>query len=333
MKQKILLVFVTLSFLSINSCDDDIVGPQPGRRDYVWTEDTIKVTDDYLLLTRIWAYSPTYVWATGESAAFKVWFYDGKSWQLKNAERAKPGAVWGAGMNEVWIGDKYNKIWKYNGSGWSLFQEFKIEGFDNINIEDMSGSSSNDIYAAGAAVNYTTNNYKGIILHYDGKKWNFVNIPDLKVSFDNIEIEKKTNRLFLLASNYDNGFLDKIFVYDGSGIKEVISSYDGFGLGSIEGEIYINTTPKLLYKYVNNNLVLWKDFSGTTFQYNIHGRSEKDFISGSSDGIGHYNGTDYQTIYKTSLEINGIAVLEKDIFAISRDYSTGNNVIIHGVLK
>ena len=62
-----LLLLSLLSFLLLTafSCKDDVVTPpelQPGRRDYAWTVDTIDAPGDTYY--RMWASSPTDVWAT-----------------------------------------------------------------------------------------------------------------------------------------------------------------------------------------------------------------------------------------------------------------------------
>ena len=51
------------------------------------------------------------------------------------------------------------------------------------------------------------------------------------------------------------------------------------------------------------------------------------------DGITHYDGADFMTLYKTNLTVERGITFEKDVFFIGIDYSLGKNYIIHGQLK
>ena len=70
------------------------------------------------------------------------------------------------------------------------------------------------------------------------------------------------------------------------------------------GHIYFIMERKI-FKYRKEQFELWKDLSNTTFITGMSGRSEDDFFSNSIDGIGHYNGKDFQTIFKTDADITG----------------------------
>ena len=110
-----------------------------------------------------------------------------------------------------------------------------------------------------------------------------------------------------------------------------MSSYSGFGMSKINGTVYINSDRKI-YKYQNGNLQLWKDFTGTDFLSDFVGISGTDFINNSTKGLGHYNGIDYTTIYKTHLNLQSKIIFEKEIFVAAED-DNNHYIIIHGKLK
>ena len=66
----------------------------------------------------------------------------------------------------------------------------------------------------------------------------------------------------------------------------------------------------------------------------ISGRSLKDFFISANDGIGHYNGTDFSTLYKIyNAGITSSIVLEKDVYFLCPDQKVKRFYIIHGKLK
>ncbi len=85
---------------------------------------------------------------------------------------------------------------------------------------------------------------------------------------------------------------------------------------------------KNIYKYQDDTLVVWKDFSSTAHVGRVWGRNEIDFFTAGTNGLTHYNGTDLITLYPTSMFINEVFVLPKDVFMICN-----NKIIVHGTLK
>ena len=67
MKFLTVLFFICTALLLLNNCDstepvDDL---KPGRRDYVWTVDTIPVAD--AVMKDMWGSSPTDIWICGDA--------------------------------------------------------------------------------------------------------------------------------------------------------------------------------------------------------------------------------------------------------------------------
>ncbi|MCX6150364.1 MAG: hypothetical protein NTX22_07585 [Ignavibacteriales bacterium] len=332
-------VAITL-FLNL-SCKKSPTEPEdnstPGRRDYVWTADTIKI-DESLILTRIWGSSPTNVWAIGTSSwtATTIWHFNGKQWRCDSLSRnISPWAIFGLDSTEVWLGNINSTIWKYSNEHWGKYGEYKMEGYDYMGIMNFNGTSKNNIYGVGSISKYNSYDGKTVIMHYNGINWQFVNIPEVKGEFTDINIDNNTGTLVLPGFHIGEktGFTGFLYTWDGKELKELYSGYDTF-VATLNNKIYVTINQKI-YKYKSGNIELWMDYTGTKFGGQIRcGRSEKDFFWGSSDGIAHYNGTDLQTIYKTSLVSYGGYIFDRDVFFITRDeQKTGYNVIIHGKLK
>lgn len=326
-------------FTILISCNSNPIEPepQPGRRDYVWTVDTINPGNESLYLVKIWGSSANDVWAIGSSSwsATSIWHYNGKRWSSDSIPRyVQPFAIFGMYSSEVWLGNANSTIWKYNGSQWSRFGEYKVTGYDRTNINYFDGTSSNNIYGVGFADVYNSNIVKAIIMRYDGTDWRFLNIPETRVGFETVAIEIKSNVLVMSGTVYDpSGFVAKVYCWDGKELKELLSGSGWSFVTKLGDEIYATLASKI-YKYSDKQLTLWKEVSIMGNNSNIIcGRSRNDFFIGSNNGIVHYNGTDFTTIFQTGLTVQRGIAFENDIFFIGIDYSKGKNYIIRGQLK
>ncbi|MGA7721323.1 MAG: hypothetical protein WCA84_09105 [Ignavibacteriaceae bacterium] len=345
MKKSIKLLIFQFTFslvlFTYVSCSNP-AGPnnsiQPGSRNYTWTVDTIKTVDN-LTFTSIWGVSPTDVWAAGYSSwpGTAIWHYNGSWWGADSEGiNVYPWAIIGFSDNEVWLGNTNSTIWKYNGMQWQQYGVYNIDGYDNVLIQHLDGTASNYIFGVGAAEVYATGAYKGIILQYDGTSWKFVNIPNIKIGFADGRIDLNSGALILEGTVYDTtGWINKVHAWDGDQLKEIYSGYTYASVGSVQHEVLVSINQKI-YKYMNGQLVLWKDFSNTDCIGKIWcGRSESDFFMCSSTGIGHYNGIDFETIYtKTNPDISGGFIFDKDVFIIMDEPNNPHiNYMVHGKLK
>ncbi|MEG8989003.1 hypothetical protein VJY32_04425 [Ignavibacteria bacterium 4148-Me] len=336
MRRVAFLISVVIIVL-INSCGEGITEPQPGRRDYVWTVDTINPGNESLYLGRIWGSSPNDVWAVGTSSwsATSIWHYDGVKWKTDSIPRkVNPQAIFGLSSSEVWLGNYNSTIWKYDGLQWSLFGEYKIDGYNILNINNFDGMSSSNIYGVGFVELYGANKWKAIIMHYNGIYWSLIDIPETKVSFETIAVEPNSGILVISGTVYDpNGFIAKVYCWDGKELKELLSDYGWSFVIRLGDEIFV-TNASRIYKYSNKNLTFWKDNNGTGINGNIIcGRSRNDFFIGGINGIYHYDGKEFKIIYETNLTVQRGITFDKDVFFIGTDYINGKNNIIHGQLK
>lgn len=333
-----LLTIFTLSVFYINSCDDGPTEPEikPGRRDYVWEEDTLDVPIYRDLIFRdMVGNSPDDVWLGNLSLG--LWHYDGIKWDEFPLPEISPSALWLFEDNTLWVGSRQNKILKFENGMSAESYPLTYQDYDRINIFGMYGKSTNNIYAVGIAVKIISlgEEYlsKGIILHYDGSTWEFGEIPELnEIGLHHIQYQENIDTYFIWGIKIENGrILDKLFTFDRENLSEIFSTGGSINLSTINGIVYININTEV-YKYFNKELVLWKDFTGTEFISNFVGRSENDFFNISTNGIGHYNGVDYKTIYTTHLDLYARQIFNKDIFFCAKDSQNRKYIIIHGTL-
>jgi len=338
-KLSLMILAAAITIVIFNSCEKgtEPEGPKlkPGRRDYIWTEDTLDVgKNGWISYKDMVGYASNDVWlGTGDASYYaKLWHYNGIKWESIPFPGYESSALWLFEDNTLWAGTNDDYIWKGENGTWTESYKLELENYDKITIEGIYGRTKNNIYAVGWAINWTLVDgdyiYKAVIMHYDGNNWKFVDIPEIKNGFNRIFYQEDIDLFFIHGNKY---LYETIYTFDGKNIKGIMSSYSGFGMSKINGTVYINSDRKI-YKYQNGNLQLWKDFTGTDFLSDFVGRSETDFINNSTKGLGHYNGIDYTTIYKTNLNLQSKIIFEKEIFVAAED-NNNHYIIIHGKLK
>lgn len=339
---------ITLALFTGVDCknDKDIVDPppvddiQPGKRDYVWTVDTLytKPGDIIYAVWRIWGSSPDNVWMIASAdAGYQLWHYDGKKWTRDSTLfQISPSALYGFSKNDVWMSSRSTgaNFWHYDGNKWSFYNEKIISNYDLTYIDDIWGDRPDNIFATGAAEKRNGGGYKGILMHFDGSAWNEVKLPDTRVQFQYIRKSSDNIYFFINAARYEStGDTLKIFTYKDGILTELLKNQFLIQVIALNKKIYININKKIYSVDNNLNLNLWKDFTETDFLGSIQGRTEKDFFSIGKKGLMHYNGTNFVTIYSASYFITGFAIFERDIFFGVDDYTTGRHIMVRGTLK
>jgi hypothetical protein len=341
MKKNIFLLYsisLLLTFASFNSCNtteptDEL---KPGRRDYTWTVDTLKPPEGRSLPYSMWGTNANDVWAVGLSYlnAYCIWHFDGNSWTNYTPDKyINPTCVWGTSNNNIWIGSSDGAFWHYDGIKWNKFSETIIPNYQQFIIQSMYGSSPSNIYAVGFADSIGGSSYKAVIMHYNGSKWELVNIPNIPNSFDQIFYDENSGK-FIISGWIFNQPDEYLYSFDGSTLNQLFSTYNGLYLSRIGNEIIAIVNGSKLYRLKNNNLEVFKDFSSTIFSGYAVGRNEKDVLTANQDGIGHYNGTDLITLlpkWNIELDLNAAIVFEKEVFFIWDD--SYNTFIVHGKLQ
>ena len=342
MRHKIIIALIAVITIITNSCKDNGTGPEPlepGRRDYVWSVDTLNPGHESLYMLRIAGSSASDVWAVGASSwtATSIWHYNGEQWRCDSIPRKiSPAALYVASSNEVWLGNRNSIIWKYNGSQWQQYGEYKIKDYDDVTIQYFDGTSNTNIYGVGLKYLYKSDTTRGIIQHYNGITWQYINIPDIWVNFESVAIENQSGVLIISGTVYDpSGFIAKVYSWDGGTLKELLSG-SGWSFVTKLGDEIFATLGSKIYKYSDKQLILWKDNTGINGNI-ICGRSRNDFFIGAPDGIEHFNGSDFSIVYKNpqghNVQIIIGTIFEKDVFFIANDFTSNRNSIIHGKLK
>jgi len=326
------------------SCNDNPLGPgnepPPGRRDYEWREYRIAFGGELLQLNDVWASSPTNVWGAAgvtSSIYYSVVHFDGTKLRHYPIEAPGPNTtyVWGLDSTNVWLATRESDIWHYNGKDWYQQQKFHVEGYDQVIISRLWGTSEDNLYGVGGAQNNSTRDYVGVIIKYINGVWEFLDTPNFRVGFTSVRKDPLTNHLFFTATNYDNGFLDKLYQYNGEEFHEIYSKQgDDIAVAILGDElVFLNNQVIYKYNYTSQKLEKYLDLTGTSLWGGIRGRSINDFFAVAADGIGHYNGTSFETIYKTNLDLTNAFILEKDAFFPGTDFNTLETVLIHAKLK
>lgn len=336
MKPYKILIILTTTFLITLSCKDSITNPepQPGRRDYVWTADTIKVPFTYFY--KIWGDAPDNVWIVGPGGGLDktIWHFDGSKWATDGISRGiSPRAIWGFGKQDVWLAGYEGKIWHYNGA-WKESLWFKKDGLD-ITFSEIYGNTNTDLYAIGTA---NDNNYRqGIILKWNGKTWGEINIP-VFATYNFVSMRRslaEKSNYFILGLGRD--FI-ALFEFDGTNINKVYEAPFASATWTevtLAGEKLLFAIGNKICKYVNNQFQPLFQVDVEKFNQGIWGRNEKDVFISMKDGIAHYNGTNVQYLYpyKGNEHALGATVLENEVFILTNDFKNGYTIMLRGRLQ
>jgi len=341
MKHSLLLLLIALITALNFSCKKTPTEPtdntQPGRRDYVWTVDTLYLPyNDFSAITGT---SPNDVWVCSSGDANKIFYhYDGKQWLTDLVPRNySPLGIFSAAADKVWSCGYRGKIWCFEGWGWKEEYGHLIDGVTEIFFQDILVVSTNDIYAVGQY--WDKEGYWGIILHYNGTSWTQINIPNIRTAL--IKISQSSNGKFYLLGVSNEQFTESTYQlyefdrYTVTKLKAGTQANDQQGgilkLGN-KVDFIIGFD---LYGYDKGNFIKIGRLSDAPEFLNVgFGRNTKDIFLGMRDGIAHYNGEDTKYLIKTNNNVwirNGI-IFEKEVFFVGRDVN-GNNLMFHGKLK
>lgn len=332
-----LFVFSFTITLIFFSCEKGTEPEQlkPGRRDYTWTVDTLNIFATYL--SKMWGSSPTDVWAVGHGGSLDddIWHYDGIEWEKSTYTTAGPWCIHGFAKDDVWVGGEDGEIWHYDGTTWTENLRYQNSDYTDITFMDIWGEKPYDIYAVGFAD--SSNIRFGLMMHYNGTEWSRLNIEFIDEVFMKIRKGANDNNFFVWNYFRKTGSdSTKYHIFDGKNLKtiycDVLASQT---LTIIDDEVLFNFNGGV-YNYAINkfNLIAKNPLPNvwnTTF-----GRDSKDIIWAMSDGLTHYNGTDF--VYILNFEKKSLSdgvIFENEIFFVANDFynDSGNNLIYHGVLK
>lgn len=228
--------------------------PPPGSRDYTWTVDTLTKIAPYNSYYFLWGTSPTNLWCIGEGGDFDkmILHYDGSTWENFSypGQGIEPWAIFGFTADDFWVGGGEGDIFRYTNGQFNKFGDYRLYGYPQTVFMKFWGNSPNDIYAVGTAEKTANGRLYEIIMHYDGKTWNYVIQPESEGDF--IDIKRGTND----SPNYYlinvSGDLDStsIFEFDGKSLKKIYNQTDTddniVGMFSVNNDLYFGFKKKFL---------------------------------------------------------------------------------------
>jgi hypothetical protein len=298
----LLIVFIPLILCS---CKDEITIPnddKPGRRDYVWTVDTLSNIALNNCFTKLSGSSLSDLWVIGDGASIEqsIIHYDGQKWSFTNSDPLVLAlSILNFGKDSLWFGGQSATFWCYKNSTYTINGQYSLKYFKDISLLDLWTDNVKEVFASGYAEDSLYGKYYGIVMKYENNKWAFINKPEIKNQFISIRRGMQyPARLFILGQETEQ-YGAHIYEYENSMFKEIYSST----INELSPCMF--TLNKNLYFFINNNICVYNsnnfkskiDLSSCGIVgSHIDGRNLKDLFINVKDGIGHYNGTDVKNI-------------------------------------
>jgi hypothetical protein len=323
-------------FIVASSCKESITNPEEppaGRRDYVWKRDTLRASNEgWQRFHGIWGSSPNDVWIIGDAFTYvnKIWHYNGTKWQnYLLSEYAEPVSVWGVSSSELWMVTAHSDIWRYDGSKWYKHTTIVPAGYSRILFEDIYGYANN-IYAVGIAEK-SDGDYTGIIVHYNGIKWEIIKTPLIKEYFFKVIF---VNGGDVLISGIDfQAPTESARLYrfkEGSISLLGKNSHTSFYLGVLNNKCYVSVNSRV-YEYANGELIERISLPKNLYAGGIIGRTINDFFCANSGWyLGHYNATNLENLYFIDASIATGFIFDKEVFFLLNNQGAS---VLHGKLK
>jgi hypothetical protein len=343
MKKIILVVSITL--LIFNSCDSPtefIDNTVPGRRDYVWTVDTLDVTDNFYY--NLWGSSPTDVWTVSASNWEKsIFHFDGNKWSSNQVTGLfNITALYGFAADNIFVGADNGSVWRFDGNSWKLFAKLHKEGTDYFLFQNIWGESPNDFYAFGSGPDENGLFNNSIIAHYLDGVWNMLNTDVLKGNVAHLYKNSSDNKIYFRLTKVGGiQHIDSTIIYEYTGTKyyKLYSSIETKGLQAdislIDNEVYFILRNRIATRR-NNQFQTILNIDNPNFYQRIWGRNSKDIFLLMTDGLAHYNGTDFEYLFYFNVtpqtQIYGTALFPKDTFFLVDEFRTRKRLVYHGKL-
>jgi hypothetical protein len=135
-----------------------------------------------------------------------------------------------------------------------------------------------------------------------------------------------------------NDYSTQILEYDRKSLKMVYeypANNAGLSVSGIDGYAYFIIGQKI-YRYYGGNMELMFEVNDPNFGGLVWGRNRNDILIRMQDGIAHYNGTNWQYLFKVTEPIMlapNCVIFDKDIFIAAKIQRTGYPIVYHGKLK
>jgi hypothetical protein len=348
-----LLIVLAIIIIGINlSCDkalnenDDAM--KPGRRDYVWTIDTISYPESFQTnMYTMYVYSAEKIWIAGHNyrAYGKMFFYNGNKWEPvtlpKNRGTSTIRDLIGFSDKNIYavgstsfMNSTYDKILDsslisfYDGTSWKT----QVSGIGG-NLFTIIGSESK-LYAAGMDSTFFI---------YDGSKWilnklKFWIPADYNTRYVSSIIFFDESKLRLHYTCYSSNTGKELY-YELDLVQDSIIKVDSFNVfdrprwgtklwKSLNNTIY--SVNPVLYRFSKNK---WEEFLTDQLYTTVGGTSDNNIFAGGRT-LKHFNGSNWYEHKEFSNRFGfaqSIKCIDNMVYVLFSDGD--NSYVIKGILK
>jgi hypothetical protein len=340
----VLIIFILSIIIALNTCnenplvDDNI---PHGRRDYVWTVDTLNTP--FNIYYRMWGSSLTDVWCVSPGDWDKsIAHFDGEGWSIYGISGLNvPSSIYGFSNSNIFIGAQNGQIWRFDGNNWILFAELTKDGHNDIGINNIWGEFPNNFYAFGAYPDSNGAFNNSVIAHFQNNKWTMFTTEDIIGVIGHLYKNGGDQKIYLNTYRLGGGeYFDStlIFEYSQGIYEQLYSSVWTRGaeadISLINNEVYFILGNEIA-KRKNNQFQTFLLVDNPNFYQRIWGRNSKDIFLFMTDGLVHCNGTDQEYLLhfdKPRTQIFGAVLFENEVFFLVYESETHLNLIFHGKL-
>lgn len=338
-KKTLSFLLVVILILSCNeSGTDPIDNTEPGRRDYVWTIDTISTPALWVSYVKIWGASPDDVWVVGAGsfADQTILRYNGENWDIyNNGKSYYCNSLLGFASDDIWIGSHDGKIYHYDGNEISLFQTVENSEGKKFLFQDLWGSQPNNIIAVGSY-----RGVQGVITTFNGAEWQIKYETDFECQFGEVDMALRSNPEYFIYVSLpeDSG---GVYTYHNNELNIIKIGYKNDFTSPIvnilDEKAYICWEGKM-YRYINGEFELFLDLSYIdNFTPRVWGRNENDFFFTLGKNLYHYNGENVQVLLTTEendiLDIRDACLFDDEVFLLILNYKNSYRYVFRGKLN